>query len=411
VADQPADLAALVRLEDPRFYENDVDAVYRRLRDEDPVFYYPPLDLFVVSRYADIRDVAARPREFSSASGLLLTEYRHALTASSSFIDDFFDPKARFLEFADPPEHRPLRNLLAPWFQPKAVADRRRRLADHCARLVTGISAGQPVEFVSAVAARLPVLVVCDLLGIADIDFGQALAWSDALESLSAETRPAESRKQSADAFGTLRDFLLAEFGRRRGAGSDDLIGGLLGQSLDGQPISDEMAFVYVSALLASNDTSRSLLAGLMIALAEHPDQLQRLARDPGLAGAAVDEGLRWVTPARGFGRTAVADAEIAGRRIRAGQRVYMLFAAGNRDPRAFPDPTRFDITRPDPLPHLSFGVGPHICLAAQLVRAETIALLHELFARFSAVSIVDEPVPVRGILRNGWESLWLRFS
>ena len=133
--------------------------------------------------------------------------------------------------------------------------------------------------------------------------------------------------------------------------------------------------------------------------------------RDPGLAGAAVDEGLRWVTPARGFGRTAVADAEVAGRLIRAGQRVYMLFAAGNRDPGAFPDPMRFDITRPDPLPHLSFGVGPHICLAAQLVRAETIALLHELFARFSAVFIVDEPVPVRGILRNGWERLWLRFS
>jgi len=138
--DQPADLAALVRLEDPQFYENDVEAVYRRLRDEDPVFHYAPLDLFVVSRYADIRDVAARPREFSSAAGLLLTEYRDALTASSSFIDDFFDPEARFLEFADPPEHRPLRNLLAPWFQPKAVAARRRRLADHCARLVSARS-------------------------------------------------------------------------------------------------------------------------------------------------------------------------------------------------------------------------------------------------------------------------------
>jgi cytochrome P450 len=411
VADQAADLARLVRLEDPRFYEGDVEASYLRLRDEEPVFYYAPLDMFVVSRYHDIRDIAARPREFSSAQGLLLTEYRHALIATTSFVDDFFNPEARFLEFADPPEHRLLRNLLAPSFHPKAVAARQERLADHCASLLAEIPAGRPVEFVSAVASRLPVLVVCDLLGISDIDFAQALAWSDALESLSAGAQSADSLRRAVDVFGTLREFLLAEFARCRESGSGDLIAGLLRQSLDGEPISDDMAFVYVSALLASNDTSRSLLAGLMIALAEHPDQLRRLVRDPGLAGAAVDEGLRWVTPARGFGRTAQADTQAAGRRIRAGQRVYMLFASGNRDPRAFPDPARFDISRPDPLPHLSFGTGPHICLAAQLVRAEATTLLHALVSRFSAISIIDEPVPVRGILRNGWEKLWLTFT
>jgi cytochrome P450 len=135
-----ADLTQLVQLEDPRFYEGDVEAIYRRLRDEEPVFYYAPLDMFVVSRYHDIRDIAARPREFSSARGLLLTEYRHALTATASFVDDFFNPGARFLEFADPPEHRMLRNLLAPWFHPKAVAARQERLAGHSAPARTSAS-------------------------------------------------------------------------------------------------------------------------------------------------------------------------------------------------------------------------------------------------------------------------------
>lgn len=399
-----------VRLEEPDFYPH-ADGVYTWLRDEHPVFYYEPLDLFAVSRYDDIRNVAGRPREFSSAHGLLLTEYRFALMTGESLIDGIFDPADRFLEHVDPPEHRQLRNLLAPWFSPRAVAARKQLIDDLCTELLDSVPTGAPFDFIQAVAARLPVLLIARMLGLPQIDVEQVLCWNDALESLSAGAQTRESVEAATATFASLREFLLAEFSARRHSKSDDLITGLLHQELDGQPIRDSMAFVYISALLASTDTSRSLLTGLVQALAEHPAQWAALRRDPGLAMAATDEALRWVTPARGFGRTAVVDTNLGGVPILSGQRVYLLFESGNRDPRVFPAPDQFDIARRHPAPHLSFGTGPHICLAAQLVRLEAATLLEAMIRRYREIQVVREPTRVTSVLRNGWESLWMQFE
>jgi cytochrome P450 len=402
-------LAALVRLEDPSFY-GDPGPVYRRLRDERPVFLYEPLNLLVVSRYSDIRSVAARPREFSSSKGLLLSEFRYTKDAGRNVLEDFLDPAGRFLEHADPPEHRTLRNLLEPWFRPRAVQARRAAIDRLCAQLLDDIGDGEPVDFVTAVAARLPMLVIADILGIVDVEFDQVLMWSDALESLSANLQSEASIHAAAEVFETLQEYLRRAFRDSGRLGTDNLIGSFLRQTVDEQPVTEAMALVYISALLASNDTSRSLLAGLIVALAEHPDAWDLLRTNPGLIPATVEEGLRWVTPARGFGRTATVDCDIDGQPVDLGQHVYLLFESGNRDPRAFPHPDHFDIARIDPLLHLSFGTGPHICQAAHLVRIEAAALLAAVISRYRTIRLVDEPRPVEGILRNGWESVKVKF-
>ena len=132
----------------------------------------------------------------------------------------------------------------------------------------------------------------------------------------------------------------------------------------------------YCSTILAAgSDTTRSLLAGMALALAENPDQLMKLKANPELLNGAIEESVRWTTPARGFLRTVNRDTQIRGVDIKAGQRVYLLYDAGNRDPEVFADPWSFDITRSNAGVHLGFGYGPHLCIAANLARIEARAV------------------------------------
>ena len=145
----------------------------------------------------------------------------------------------------------------------------------------------------------------------------------------------------------------------------------------------------YCSTFLAAgSDTTRSLLAGMALALAEHPDQLRKLKENPGLLDGAIEESLRWTTPARGFLRTAVVDTQVRGVDIKAGQRVYLLYDAGNRDAEVFADPWAYDIERPNASAHLGFGYGPHLCIAAHLARLEARELYRALLNAFGKIEV-----------------------
>src|SRR6201988_4664048 len=147
----------------------------------------------------------------------------------------------------------------------------------------------------------------------------------------------------------------------------------LLEATIDGEKLSEAKLIMYCTLVLAvGTDTTRALLTGMAIALARHPDPLAQVRADRSLMPTAVDEALRWTTPARGFVRALLADTDIRGQKSGAGQRVYLFYAAGNIDPDVFPDPLTFDITRDQDIQHLGFGFGPHICLAAQLVGMAT---------------------------------------
>ncbi|HXO53924.1 MAG TPA: cytochrome P450 [Mycobacterium sp.] len=403
------ELIDLVRIEEPSFYENPVP-IYQRLQQEAPVFYYAPLDLFILTKHEDIRFAAQRKDIFSPTGGLLLTEIMHS--ADKPLREEFFDPAGEVFSYTDSPRHRQLRRLLTPAFTPRALATMTAELEESCRGLVNTIDADRPVDFVEAVASRLPILFASRLLGTTSADVTSIRRWSDALENIGSGTLSVDELHEAAREFKEMNEFFLSEFDRKRQHPGSDLTSTLLEATLDGEKLSEARLITYCTMVLAvGTDTTRSLLTGMAIALARHPDQLARLRADRSLMPTAVDEALRWTTPGRGFVRTLLTDTEIRGEKIKAGQRVYLFYAAGNIDPDVFPDPLTFDITRDQDIQHLGFGFGPHICLAAQLVRMETAMIYNMLLDRFSTWELAAEPRRLTHILRNGWHDASLVFT
>jgi cytochrome P450 len=406
-----ASLDDLVRLEDPGFYLDPHD-VYDRMRREQPAYYYAPLDIFVLTRYADMREAARRPDLFSSAHGVVLSQLEFQRDGGAEIVDEFIDPEGEIFAFTDPPRHRELRKVLMPAFSPRAVHAMRGQIRQSCRLLVDSLSPGMVTDVVQTVAARLPVLVATRLLGVPQAHAADIKRWSDARELLTSGTGSRAQLSRAAAVFGEMNVFLHEQFEAKRARPGDDLMSVLLSEELDGVPLSDARLLTYCHQVLSvGNDTTRSLLAGFGVAQAEHTDQLALLAGDRSLMATAIEEALRWTTPGRGFVRTATCDTEIAGRLIRAGQRVYLLYAAGNFDPGVFPQPRCFDIRRDQEQQHLAFGFGPHVCIASQLVRLVAAVFFGELLDRYPRFELAGPPEPILHVLRNGWRSAPMVFG
>lgn len=397
-----------VRIEDPDFYFEERRESYDRLHADRPVFYYEPLDVFVLTKHEDIKEAARRPEIFSSAHGLHLHELR--LTPEEVEVYATLHGPGEQFAYADPPRHRELRGVATRNFAPKPLARLGEQVRRDSAELVGKIEPGEPLDFVEDIAAVLPIRVAEALIGLPSGYDADIRRWSDALESLKL-IHGAEDIRAAIRQFSEMRDFFRAQFVIKRANPGEDLISTLLASQLDGKPISEESLLTYCSTFLAAgSDTTRSLLAGMALALAEHPDQLEKLKANPDLLEGAIEESLRWVTPARGFLRTALQDTQVRGVDIKAGQRVYLLYDAGNRDAEVFADPWTYDIERPNASAHLSFGYGPHLCIAAHLARLEARELYGALLDSFDRIEVAGEIIEIRQLLRNGWVHLPLSF-
>ena len=193
----------------------------------------------------------------------------------------------------------------------------------------------------------------------------------------------------------------------------DDLVSALVGAEVqEGRPMTaGELVMFSITLLVAGNETTRHLLAGSLIALAQHPDQRAALAADPSGIPVAVEECLRWVTPIHQFARTVVADTDVGGHPVAAGDYLVMLYASGNRDDDAFgPTADRFDVTRVAPVPNLGFGFGDHLCLGAALARLEGRVVLEEVLARHPDYELAEDPVIAPSSLVYGPEHLAIAF-
>ena len=397
-----------VRIEDPDFYFEGRRESYERLHAECPVFYYEPLDVFFLTKHEDIKEAARRPEIFSSARGLHLHELR--LTPEEVEVYATLHGPGEQFAYADPPRHRELRGVATRNFAPKPLARLGEQVRRDSAELVSKIEAGEPLDFVEDIAAVLPIRVAEALIGLPSGHDADIRRWSDALESLKL-IHGAENIRAAIRQFSEMRDFFRAQFVIKRANPGEDLISTLLASQLDGKPISEDSLLTYCSTFLAAgSDTTRSLLAGMALALAEHPDQLEKLKANPDLLEGAIEESLRWVTPARGFLRTALQDTQVRGVDIKAGQRVYLLYDAGNRDAEVFADPWTYDIERPNASAHLAFGYGPHLCIAAHLARLEARELYGALLDSFDRIEVAGEIIEIRQLLRNGWVHLPLSF-
>ncbi|MFC9536757.1 cytochrome P450 [Streptomyces sp. NPDC056910] len=397
-----------IQIENPDFYFEDRQEFYGRLHAERPVFYYEPLDLFVLSKHEDIREAARTPETFSSSRGLHLHQLRLEPEEAEAYAT-LYGPGEQFA-YADPPRHGQLRGVASRSFAPRALAYMREHVQGQADALVDAIVPDKPFDFVEAIAASLPIKIAEHFIGLPSGHDDEIRGWSDALESLKL-IHGADNIRAAVRQFQEMNDFFRAQFEVKRAQPGEDLISTLLAAQLDGEPLPESTLLIYCSLFLAGgSDTTRSLLAGMALALADHPDQLELLRDDPKLLDGAIEESLRWTTPARGFLRTAMHDTEVRGVTIKEGQRVYLLFDAGNRDPEVFENPWSYDIRRPNAGAHLSFGYGPHLCIAAHLARLETRLFFQSLLSRFSSITRAGEPREIRQLLRNGWHELPLTF-
>jgi cytochrome P450 len=398
-----------VRIEDPDFYFEGRRDSYERLHAECPVFYYEPLDVFVLTKHEDIRQAARRPELFSSAHGLHLHQLR--LTTEEVEVYATLYGSGEQFAFADPPRHKELRTVATRVFAPRSLERLGQQVRRDVAQLVGKIEPGRSLDFVEEVAAALPIRVAVALIGLPGGHDADIRRWSDALESLKL-IHGADNIRAAIRQFSEMDDFFRKQFVIKRANPGEDLISALLAAQLDGEPVSEANLLTYCSTFLAAgSDTTRSLLAGMALALAEHPDQMRKLKENPALLDGAIEESLRWTTPARGFLRTALTDTQVRGVDIKAGQRIYLLYDAGNRDAEVFPDPWTYDIERPNASSHLGFGYGPHLCIAAHLARLEARELYGALLNAFGRIEITGEVTEIRQLLRNGWVHAPLTFS
>jgi cytochrome P450 len=332
--------------------------------------------------------------------------------------------------------------LLINAFTSRAVKQLEEQISGHAKAIVdrvAGDASEGECDFVKDIASDMPLLCLADIFGLPQQDRYLMFDWANrvigyqdpdyAVSSAfdqrvgSEMAREALKRRPQPDASGRMPDprskngmddlyhyaHLLAEY--KRGQPGDDVVSILLAQvDEDGGIVTlEEFENMFWLFAVAGNETLRNGIPGGMIALLENPAAWKALQNDPGLLPGAVDEMLRWWTPVMNFRRTATCDTELAGQKIRAGDKVVLSFLSANYDEQVYARPGEFDIRR-TPNPHLSFGYGPHFCLGAQLAAAQMRAIFGELTRRFETVEATAAPRYLRSNFQRGVKSLPIRW-
>jgi cytochrome P450 len=386
-SDQRTDAGAELDPRDPLFFlRPDYFKILAEWRDSDPVHACGP-GFWVVSRYEDIRDLSRDPEHFCSGRGALVNDPIRATPPRAA------PASSRSILHMDPPEHAAFRALVNRRFTPRALGGLGESIRKTATGLLDTVDRTGEIDFVAQLAAPYPLIVIAQLLGIAEADRADFRRWSDAAIE-SPDLPPAETTTALAE----LSAFIMEHIRSKQRSPGDDLVSLLVGSEVEGRPLSNEELFMFLLTLLvAGNETTRTLLSGTALVLHEHPDQRALVTADGGRVPGAVEECLRWVTPVHAFCRTATADVTIAGTPVAAGDYLCMLYASANRDERIFGNTASvFDVQRPLNPVHLAFGFGEHVCLGASLARLEARIFVEELLVRYPSYAVTGtaERVP-----------------
>jgi cytochrome P450 len=395
----------------PTLYQDGLPHAQLDLLRRTPGLYWHPYDgggFWAATRHDDVRDISKRVEVFSSAVGHtnLWDLEADALEARRSIID------------TDAPDHGRLKRLVSATFTPGNVRRWEHTTRAIAAELVEAFVVAGGGDFVTAVAAPLPIRVILSILGVPLADAPLLVELSNYLVEGTGD-RPS----LPADAFGNTTPLRLLPFAspashalfdygerlgaQRRAAPQDDLVTALVQAEDGGDRLSPaEYRNLFHVLVFAGNETTRTAIAHGALALALFPPQWERLLGDRSLLDSAVEEILRWATPVLHMRRTATADTEVAGTTVAAGDKVVMWYAGANFDPAPFHDPLHFDVGR-SPNTQVAFGGGgPHFCLGAFLARMEIKVLLEELAARGCRWRQSGEAVRVASNFVNGFQSL-----
>jgi cytochrome P450 family 142 subfamily A polypeptide 1 len=298
----------------------------------------------------------------------------------------------------DDPEHKRRRNLVNSGFTPRRLRDHERKIRDICTQLIDRVCERGECEFVRDIAAPLPLIVIGDMLGMPPEDFETLLRWSETMLKATSNTATEGDRQAAMQAGAEYFQYAASAIAARKREPTDDLVSVLVHAELDGQRLSeDEIAHESLLILIGGDETTRHVIVEGALALIQHPDQRRLLIDDPGGLGVAVEELLRWVSPIKNMNRTTTRDVTLRGQSLREGDRLLLLYASGNRDSDAFPDPDRFDVSRM-PNNHIAFGgYGTHHCLGASLARLELRIMFEELLGRMPDLALAaDAALPLR---------------
>jgi cytochrome P450 len=370
--------------------------LYEELR-RTPVLHEEDGGPYLVGSYWDILSLLHDPRVSSDAANL-----------AAAGADEMGGPEETGLPPSfirlDPPEHDRLRRIanrsFGPPHCPRRIDGMRRELAEIVSRLIDGFGDARQIDVVDQFAYPFPVTVICRLLGVPREDEPRFRAWVDpVVASLDPQTRETdtERRRAAQEARVQLGMYLAGLVEERRKESRDDMLSELAtSHGPDGPMTTMEVLSTAVLLLIAGHETTVNLITNGMLTLLRHPEILRKLRDDAGLAVNIVEELLRYEPPVQLVPqRTCIADIELRGVVIPKGSRIWLVLAAGNRDPERFEDPDRFYPYRRD-IQHLGFGSGIHVCFGAPLARLETQIALSELTRRLDNPRLLEDPPPYR---------------
>lgn len=414
MAISPADLDS-IDIASQELYERGVPhEEFRVLREHDPVHWHPwdwrGGGFWALTKHADVTHVSRDPETFSSGAGhIYLWDLEpDALEARRSLIE------------TDGAAHARLRRIVSSAFTPKKVRDYEAYTREIAQGLLDGVIAQGEFDWVEGVAAPLPINVIVSILGIPDEDAQMMIDLSNHLAEGTSDIPLDPSAYGNTTPlrllpFNSPAAFALFEYGRqigeeRRRNPTDDLVSRLVHAEVDGDSLTDaEYTNFFQLMVFAGNETTRTAISQGMLALMEHPDEFERVFREPDVIATAVEELIRWGSPVMYFRRTATRDTEIRGIPIAAGDKVVMWYVSANYDEEVFEDPYRLDLGRV-PNEQASFGAGgPHYCLGAFLARLEIRILLEEIRARNVRFELAGKPRRLRSNFVNGLASMPVR--
>lgn len=315
------------------------------------------------------------------------------------------------ISFMDGADHTRLRKLTFKGFTPARIGALEAPVRGITDSILTELSAKSEFDLAEDIALRLPLEVLAELIGIPHDERAAVIEWSRKTVNLGDPDYDKSTADTGAAAFEKIFNYFLELADRRSKEPGDDLFSVLLAARFkDDRLAPHEIAMFATTLMSAGSETTYCSITGGILALLEHPDQFQLLRENRELIPSAVDEIVRWVTPVTHFARNVMADTEVAGQQIKAGERVVMWYTSANRDESVFEGPDRFDVTR-RPNPHLSFGGGgPHICIGNALAILELRVFLEAALDRLATLELTGTPVRTATNFMNSFKYMPARF-
>jgi linalool 8-monooxygenase len=398
-------------------------AIFTQFRREEPVAWCPePWNgpgFWSITKYDDIHAISKLPQIFSSDArlgGITLPDPVMIATRQGMTLEQLMQRDSNFQQFEggrsmimmDPPEHVQHRRMVAPGFTPQRLDALTPKIRARARDILDGLRDQTEYEFISKVAAELPVQMLAELFGVPQEDRHKLFQWSNIIIG-GDDPDIAISREHVNQAFMDLAVYAMGLYAARKENPGDDLITMLVNTQVGGEPMSiADYLSAFILLVVAGNETTRNSISGGTLALSQFPAERQKLIDDPSLIPGAVDEIIRWVHPVIYMRRTALEDYTLRGVTIKKGDKLALWYMSGNRDEEKWADPFTFNVTRNGPR-HLSFGYGQHLCIGWRLAEIQLTVLLEEMLARFPDIEVTGGITKMRTNFLNSIKTMQVR--